>query len=128
MLEQLILKYLYFRGELAGREIAKLAGMPFSLIDHTLEAQKRQHLVEVRKSLGIGNSSAAFSLTLAGRDIAREFLASNQYAGPVPVPLYQYAELVRLQKFKEHWLSPELLEKAYRHLVIEPDILAQIGP
>ena len=57
MLEQLILKYLYFRGELAGREIAKLAGLPFSLIDPKLEAQKRQHLVEVKKSLGIGNSS-----------------------------------------------------------------------
>ncbi len=128
MLEQLILKYLYFRGELAGREIAKLAGLPFSLIDPKLESQKRQHLVEVKKSLGIGNSSAAFSLTVAGRDLAREFLENNQYAGPAPVPLYQYAEVVRLQKFKEHWLTPELLEKAYRHLVIERDILAQIGP
>ena len=128
LLEQLILKYLYFRGELAGREIAQLAGLPFSLINDTLEAQKRQHLVEVKKSLGIGNSSAAFSLTMAGRDIAREFLENNQYAGPAPVPLYQYTEVVRLQKFKEHWLSPELLEKAYRHLVIEPDIIAQIGP
>ncbi len=128
MLEQLILKYLYFRGELAGREIAQLAGMPFSLIDQKLEAQKRQHLVEVKKSLGIGNSSAVFSLTMAGRDLAREFLENNQYAGPAPVPLYQYTEVVRLQKFKEHWLSPELLEKAYRHLVIERDILSQIGP
>jgi hypothetical protein len=128
LLEQLILKYLYFRGELAGREIAKLAGMPFSLIDKTLEGQKRQHLVEVKSSLGIGNSSAVFSLTMAGRDIAREYLENNQYAGPVPVPLYQYTEVVRLQKFKQDWLSPALLREAYRHLVIEADILAQIGP
>jgi SpoVK/Ycf46/Vps4 family AAA+-type ATPase len=44
------------------------------------------------------------------------------------VPLYQYTEVVRLQKFKQDWLSPALLREAYRHLVIEADILAQIGP
>jgi hypothetical protein len=126
--EQLILKYLYFRGELAGREIAKLAGLPFSLIDKMLEMQKHQHLVAVKKSLGIGNSSASFTLTESGRILAREFLENNQYAGPAPVPLYQYTEMVRLQKLRDHWLTPDLLEKAFRHLVVERDILAQIGP
>jgi predicted ATPase with chaperone activity len=126
--EQLILKYLYFRGELAGREIAKLIGFPFSLISDILETFKRQHLVEVKKSMGIGASSAAFTLTESGRNLGREFLENNQYAGPAPVPLYQYAEVVRLQKLKEHWLTPELLEKAFRHLVVERDVLEQIGP
>jgi hypothetical protein len=63
--EQLILKYLYFRGELAGREIAKLIGLPFSLIDKMLEMQKHQHLVAVKKSLGIG---ASFSKTTSTPD------------------------------------------------------------
>jgi predicted ATPase with chaperone activity len=128
LFEQLILKYLYFRGELAGREIAKLIGLSFSLIDQILESQKRQHLLAVKKSLGIGNSSASFTLTEAGRNLAREFLENNQYAGPAPVPLYQYSEVVRLQKLKEHWLTPDLLHKAFKHLVVEADILAQIGP
>ncbi len=126
--EQLILKYLYFRGELAGREVAQLLGLPFSLIDALLESQKRHHLVLVKKSLGIGNSSASFSLTEAGRNLAREYLENNQYSGPAPVPLYQYQEVVRLQKLQEHWLTPELLHKAFEHLVVEDDILAQIGP
>ncbi len=126
--EQLILKYLYFRGELVGREIAKLIGFPFSLIGDILEQHKRQHTIEVKKSLGVGNSSATFALTEAGRNMAREFLENNQYAGPAPVPLYQYTELVRLQRLKEHWLTPELLEKAFKHLVVERDILEQIGP
>ncbi len=126
--EQLILKYLYYRGELVGREIAKLIGFPYSLIGDILEQHKRQHLVEVKKSLGVGNSSATFALTEAGRNMAREFLENNQYAGPAPVPLYQYTEVVRLQKLKEHWLTPQLLEKAFRHLVVEKDILEQIGP
>src|SRR5579885_3047303 len=128
IIEQLILKYLYFRGELVGREIANLLGFQFSLIDDLLETFKRQHFVAVKKSLGMGNISGVFTLTESGRNMAREFLENNQYAGPAPVPLYQYQEVVRLQKLKDNWLSPELLVKAFKHLVVEPDILAQIGP
>src|SRR5579862_2610452 len=128
IIEQLILKYLYFRGELVGREISNLLGLQFSLIDELLETFKRQHFVAVKKSLGMGNISAVFMLTESGRNLAREFLENNQYAGPAPVPLYQYSEVVRLQKLRDNWLSPQLLVKAFKHLVVEPDILAQIGP
>jgi len=128
IVEQLILKFLYYRGELLGREIAGLLGLTFSLIDELLEAFKRQHFVGVKKSLGMGNMSGVFFLTEAGRNLAREFLENNQYAGPVPVPLYQYTEVVRRQRLKENWLSPKSLVEAFRHLVVEPDIVAQIGP
>ena len=111
-----------------GRDIGNLIGLQFSLIDEMLEMFKRQHLVAVKKSLGMGNMSGVFLLTEAGRNLAREHLENNQYAGPAPVPLYQYAEMVRLQKFKDNWLSPELLQQAFKHLVVEADILAQIGP
>lgn len=128
MVEQLILKFLYFRGELLGRELGGLVGLQFSLIDDLLEALKRQHYVGVKKSLGMGSMSAIFFLTEAGRNLTREFLNANQYTGPVPVPLHQYAEIVRLQKLAENWLTPATLQKAFRHLVVEPDVLAQIGP
>jgi hypothetical protein len=128
IVEQLILKFLYFRGELVGREIGSLLGLQFSLIDDILETQKRMHLVSVKKSLGMGNMSGVFALTEAGRNAARECLENNQYAGPVPVPLYQYAEVVRLQKLPANWLTPDLLRDAFSHLVVEADILAQIGP
>lgn len=128
LIEQLILKYLYFRGELVGREMTNLLGFQFSLIDEILEMLKRQHYVAVKKSLGMGNISGVFVLTEAGRNLAREYLENNQYAGPAPVPLYQYSEVVRRQRLKSNWLNPRSLEKAFRHLVVEPDILAQIGP
>jgi predicted ATPase with chaperone activity len=128
IIEQLILKYLYFRGEVVGRELASLLGFKFSLIDEMMETMKRQHFVAVKKSLGMGNISGVFALTEAGRNLAREHLENNQYAGPAPVPLYQYAEVVRQQKLRDNWLSPELLIQAFRHLVVEADILSQIGP
>lgn len=126
--ESLVLKYLYFRGEMIGRDISHLMGFPFSLVDDLMENLKRQHYVGVRKSLGVGNASGIFQLTEAGRNLAREQLENNQYAGPAPVPLYQYTEMVRHQKLKSNWLSPELLHEAFRHLVVEADVLSQIGP
>ncbi len=128
MIEQLILKLLYFRGELMGRELASLLGVEFSLIDDLLETLKRTHAVGVRKSLGMGNSSGVFALTEAGRATTREHLESNQYAGPIPVPLYQYTEVVKRQRLPKDWLNPETLRQAFSHLVVERDILEKIGP
>ena len=67
IIEQLVLKYLYFRGELMGREIGSLLGVQFSLIDELLETLKRQHYVGVKKSLGMGNASGVFALVVSGR-------------------------------------------------------------
>ena len=128
LIEQLILKFLYFRGEVMGRDIASLVGLQYSLIDELLESLKRQHHVGIKKSLGMGNSSGIFALTESGRNLTREYLENNQYAGTVPVPLHQYAEVVRRQRLAENWLSPDSLKKAFKHLVVEQDILARIGP
>ncbi len=128
VIEQLVLKYLYFRGEMLGREIAATLGLKFSLIDELLETLKRQHYVGVKKSLGMGNSSGVFQLTETGRNLTREYLESNLYSGPAPVPLYQYTEVVKRQKLREDWLNPASLKEAFKHLVVESDVLAQIGP
>jgi predicted ATPase with chaperone activity len=127
-IEQLILKHLYFHNELLGRELAGQLGLQFSLIDGLLETLKRQHYVAVKKSLGMGNASAVFALTETGRNLSREALENNQYAGPVPVPLEQYSEMVRKQRLAENWLSPEALDKAFTHLVVAEDIIEQLGP
>ena len=128
IVEQVILKFLYFRGELLGRDLSSLMGIQFSLIDEILETLKRQHHVGVKKSLGMGNNSAIFMLTETGRNLTREYLENNLYAGPIPVPLYQYSEVVRRQRLRENWLNPDSLKQAFKHLVVEQDILARIGP
>jgi hypothetical protein len=128
LVEQLLFKLLYYRGEMLGRDIGKAAGLKFSLIEELLETAKRQHQVQTKKSLGMGNQSSVFSLSEAGRALAREFLENNQYSGPAPVPLYQYNYIVRRQRRKEGWLTPKALDHAYRHAVTTPRMLAQIGP
>jgi hypothetical protein len=126
--EQLILKNLFFRSEILGRELASSIGFKFSLIERIMESFKHQHLVQVKSSLGMGNASSVFTLSEAGRNLAREFLEINQYTGPAPVPLFQYSILVRKQRRQDGWLTQEALAHTYRKMVVTPQILSHIGP
>ena len=128
LIEQLILKILYFEGEMVGREIARSLGLKFSLIEQVVEFCKRSRMVEAKRSLGLGNVSAVFALSEVGRLRAREYLDTNQYAGRAPVPAEQYTAGVRAQKSKEGWLRRESLEEAFRHAVVTDLILTKMGP
>ena len=128
VIEQLILKLLYTRGDLLGRELSEALGLKFSLVEGFLDFFKRQHFIQVKKSLGMGDSTSLFALTETGRNAAREAMESNQYTGPAPVPLFQYSYIVRRQRRKPGWLTPEALAHAYRRMVLTPEILGQIGP
>jgi predicted ATPase with chaperone activity len=128
MVEQLIVKTLYFRNETQGRELSLALGLKFSAIEAIVDFLKRQHLVQVKRSLGLGNISAVYALTENGRTLAREYLEANQYAGKAPVPLDQYRTVVKLQRHRESWLTIEMLRHAFRHMVVTPQLLNAIGP
>jgi predicted ATPase with chaperone activity len=128
LMEQLILKLLYSRGDLLGRDLSVALGLKFSLIEGFIEYLKRQYLIQAKTSMGMGDSTTLFALTETGRNRARECMENNQYAGPAPVPLYQYTYVVRRQKREEGWLSKEALDHAYRRMVMTQRVLGQIGP
>lgn len=128
MLEQLILKLLYARGELLGRDLSQALGLKYSVIEHFIDGLKHQHAIQAKKSLGMGDSTSVFTLTETGRNQAREAIENNNYTGPAPVPLYQYTYIVRRQRRADGWLTPEALAAAYRRMVVTPRILSQIGP
>ena len=62
------------------------------MINELVEALKLQHLVVVKRSIGMGNVGALLTLSEAGRGRAREYLENNTYSGPAPVPLEQYTD------------------------------------
>ncbi|MBL8176898.1 MAG: hypothetical protein JNK48_19650 [Bryobacterales bacterium] len=127
-LQQLILKILYYRAEAVGRDLGKHLGLNFSIIESTLEYFKLQHLVVVKRSLGMGNVSSVFALSDHGRVLAMKYLETNTYAGKAPVPLEQYAAAVAAQKRRGNWLSKEKLRKAFSHMSISSKILSMLGP
>jgi hypothetical protein len=126
--EHLIIKILYYRGDLFGQDLSTAIGLRFSVIQEIVETLKLRHHLQVKKSLGVGSVASQFSLTETGRVRAREHLESNQYAGPAPVPIDQYIEMVRQQRPREGWLTKEALAKAFKGMVLTERILSQIGP
>src|SRR5258706_7808731 len=128
LIEELILKTLFVRGEVIGRDIAATLGLKFSVIEARVDFLKRQRLIEAKGSLGFGSVSSVFVISEAGRSRAREFLEHNQYIGAAPVPIAQYSGVVRRQRSKTGWLTQEALRQAYQGMIVSPDILAQIGP
>src|SRR4051794_8181129 len=126
--EHLLIKILYFRGDLYGQDLSGAIGLKFSVIQEIVETLKLRHHIQIKKSLGVGNVASQFSLTEQGRVRAREHLESNQYAGPAPVTLDQYIEMVRQQRPREGWLTKEALAKAFKGMVLTERILSQIGP
>jgi hypothetical protein len=128
LIEQLILKILYFKGDVMGGDLGKAIGVSFSLIETMIDGFKFKQLVQVKSSLGYGPFSAVLSLTEKGRSVARDYLDNNQYVGPAPVSITQYREAVQAQRMPATWLTLERLIEAYSHMVITDTILNQIGP
>jgi predicted ATPase with chaperone activity len=128
MVQQLLLKCMYFRGEMVGRELAKVLGVNFSIIEATMEYFRQHHLVAVKRSLGMGLVSNVYTLSEQGRTLATKYLDSNTYAGRAPVPLSQYTAAVKAQKQPPNWLTKDSLRGAFRHMVVSDEFLSQIGP
>ena len=128
LVEQLVLKNLYFRGEVGGRELARMLGFQFSVIEPVVDGLKRQRLVEVKSSSGFGNVSSQFALSEAGRGRAKDYLETNQFLGPAPVPLKDYVEAVEQQKVKPGWLTKDKLEKAFAGAIVTDEFYSKLGP
>lgn len=128
LVEQLILKTVYHRGETIGRDLAHSLGLPFSAIAPLIEIFRRRRMLYAKGSLGIGDISTVFALSDEGRTRARACIEENHYSGPAPVPLAAYAEAVRKQRYPDSWLTRERLEAAYSHMVLPEEVLNRLGP
>ena len=129
VMQQLVLKTLYFGGELTGTEIAKRVGLGFSVIEPTLEFLKQQRLCEIGGGSVFGSSSYRFRLTDGGRSRAALALEQNQYVGVAPVPLAQYQRyMLEFKKAVPLRASREDVRQAFTHLVVSDAVLDAVGP
>ena len=53
LIEQLIVKLIYYRGGMVGRQLSEELGLQFSVIDSILDQLKRNHHVIVKSALGV---------------------------------------------------------------------------
>ena len=124
----LTLKTLYYQNEMRGAEVALALRLPFSVVEETLEALKRERLIEVRGAEGPSQAAYRFVILSAGRERAREALEVSRYVGPAPVSLEDYTRRIIGQNRGLDRIPAERLQDAFSSLVLPPDILGLIGP
>jgi predicted ATPase with chaperone activity len=128
-LADLVLKVLYFRGDMTGLTISEIVKLPFTgIIDSIMEFLKREKLVEVGGTGGFGESGYRYLISSRGAEKAREAMDRSQYAGPAPVPLRQYIDSMNRQNTGRQPIHQPQLRSIMNNLVISDDMLSRIGP
>jgi len=126
-LKQLVVKALH-AGELSGLALADRLCLPYALLEAIVEHLRFEKLLEVRGANGTGSAGYRYALTDLGRERALQYFEANQYIGPAPVPLAQYAAYVCHVRDSRGYLDRERLTGGFTHLVVSPAMLDQLGP
>ena len=128
-LTDLALKTLYIRGQMTMGEIASSLGLPMANItDHILDYLKGERLVEIRGGTGLSSANYQYVIIDRGSEKAQEALARSQYTGKAPVPLATYVAAVQRQSIANLHVTQDDLVRAFSHMVIPRETLAQLGP
>ncbi len=124
---QLFVKSLY-TGEATGTTLAERLRLPYAILEAIVEHTRAEHLIEVRGASGSGTAGYRYALTDLGRDRAQQYLNSNQYVGPAPVPLAAYVEAMRALAAARGYIDRERLRNGFSHLVVSDAVLDRLGP
>ncbi|MFO0804342.1 MAG: ATPase [Gemmataceae bacterium] len=123
-----ILRAVYTRGSMLGRDLAQLLCLPFKVIKDSLRYLKDDKSLQVDGGDLVGEVSYKFSLTDLGRKRAQDAMTQCAYVGPAPVPLEDYVEQCYRQTVTGLQCFPEALRAPFGHLVLKEDMFTALGP
>jgi predicted ATPase with chaperone activity len=128
-LADLVLKVLYFSGDLTGHAISDIVKLPFTgVLDTIVTFLKNEKYIEIRGGSSIGEAGYRYIISGKGIEKAQEAMERNQYAGPAPVSLEQYIEAVYAQNREKLVVHQIDLRKIMTNLVISDEMLSKVGP
>jgi predicted ATPase with chaperone activity len=123
MLIDLAMRHLRQQGSGTQMGLKRSLKVSLPIATAIFEQLRRQQLIDVR---GMAGNDYIFSLTSAAQGLAAERSQFCRYAGPVPVPLQQYATVVLSQRVSLKPTSDQLAH-AFSDLVLPADSLHQLG-
>jgi predicted ATPase with chaperone activity len=124
----MLLRTLYTRGAMLGRDVAQLLCLPFKVVRDQLKFLKEEKSIQVDGGDLVGEVSYKFSLTDLGRKRAQDAMTQCAYVGPAPVPLEDYVEQCYRQTVTGLQCFPESLKAPFGHLVLKEEMFNNIGP
>ncbi|MCP3100493.1 ATPase [Myxococcus sp. K15C18031901] len=128
--EELVLKALFFAGEMRGMDLASRLQLPTSVVDDIIEGLRRQKYVDIRGggASGVGKSTMIYQLTPFVTDVLRQILDRNRYNGPAPIPFQEYVAAVKRQTVRGNRITRARMQDKFGDLIIRDYIYDGIGP
>ncbi len=129
-ISDLVLKVIYFNGAISAQSISEQTCLPYlNVIDKVLQFLKMGEYVDIIGSEGgFGERSYQYTITVQGSRKVNEVLDRSQYAGPAPVPLQSYIEMVNVQSVGTMTIDQVRIRQAFTNLVISDQMLDRVGP
>ncbi|NOK11283.1 ATPase [Corallococcus exercitus] len=128
--EELVLKAIFFAGEMRGMDVATRLQLPSALVDEIIEGLRRQKYIDIRGGggSGVGRSTMIYQLTTFVTDVLRQILDRNRYNGPAPVPFHEWVAAVKQQTVRGNRITRQRMEDKFGDLIIRDYIFDGIGP
>lgn len=127
-LVDLVSKATYYAGRPTAQALSQQLNLPFAVVDEVLTFMKREQLVEVVGTSGVGEQLYMYALTGKGQERTEEAFQRNGYLGPAPVPFDLYIEVLRRQTVTAIRVTPDDVREALSHLVLPDALVESLGP
>ena len=102
--------------------------LPFNVRRPILAFLKREQLIEVVGSGGLGEQQYQYALTDKGNERAVEALERNQYVGPTPDTVRRLRDVIKEQSVRNMRVDADGRGPALRDLVLDADDENLVGP
>jgi hypothetical protein len=124
LLEDIALKILYLSGPFSVLDLSEKIRLSYHAADELFSRLRTKLLTEVT---GMSSTVPDIAITSQGRARALELLSQSQYAGAAPVTLASYVEQARKQSVRNVKVHQADVARAFAHLVMGSETLAQFG-
>lgn len=129
----LVLKILYFNGNLMGRELGSLVCLPWPVTAEALAFLTSESFCGTSGARGPTGAHEDFAegleymISASGRERAREVMQLSQYAGPAPVPIDDYLASARSLASDTGQIRASSMTQALGELVLDPSVVDIVG-
>ncbi|WP_102222587.1 P-loop NTPase family protein [Acidimangrovimonas sediminis] len=129
MMRDILLKTMFRMNLDVVSEISRVICLPPTVTQELVDLARGQKLLEATGTLhATSGNEMGYQLSDAGKARALDALSQSEYYGAMPIPLEEYGEQVKRQSIRNIRITREQLTSAMGHLILPPDLLANLGP
>ncbi len=125
----LLIKAMHALALEAPSQMKEALKLPYPIVNRLLEeATDRKLLSAQGATRSILRSETRYTLSVAGRNWAKELLEQCQYVGAAPVSLEAYHDRINEQHITNERIDKKAIEASFSDLVVPDEFIDQLGP